>query len=261
MVADPFVRASRAVPNLRDLGERRTPDGLIPAGRFFRSGEPTGVGAGDDLRRLGIAWVVDLRTAGEAAQRPDRVPDGVVYQHLDVLADIPAEVAQGQVQLMSDPVAFTAAFGHFDPVEQMHRTYADLVTAPAALAGYADLLQAVLAADGAPLLVHCTVGKDRTGWAVTVLLLAAGVPHEVVRAEYMAVNPAVRDAFAGLVDQYLAAGAPRELLVPMLEVREEYLDTALACVEDVFGGFDGYLREGLGLAGSQVAALRALLVR
>ncbi|MCL2091397.1 MAG: tyrosine-protein phosphatase [Micrococcales bacterium] len=261
MVADPFVRPS-VVPNLRDLGERPVAGGgRLPAGRIFRAGEPSDPAAAADLRRLGLATVVDLRTVGEVAQRPDCLPDAVTYRHLDVLADMPSEMAEGQAHLMNDPVAFAEAFGRFDPVAQMHRTYTELVVAPAARAAYAGLVREVLAADGAPVLVHCTAGKDRTGWAVTVLLLAAGVAAEAVRAEYLAVIPAVRATFAPLVDRYAAVGAPPELLEPMLEVRGEYLDTALTRVDDVFGGFDGYLHDGLGLTGDETAALRALLVR
>ena len=262
MVTDPFARPSAAVPNLRDLGERPVAGGgRLPAGRLFRSGEPTGPAAAADLSRLGLAAVVDLRTAGEVAQRPDRLPDGVAYRHLDVLADMPPAMAEGQAQLMSDPVAFADTFGRVDPVAQMRRTYTELVVAPAARAAYAGLVRTVLEADGAPVLVHCTAGKDRTGWAVTVLLLAAGVQDGAVRAEYLAVNPAVRAAFAPLLARYTAAGAPPAMLVPMLEVRGEYLDAALTSVDDTFGGFDGYLRDGLGLTADETAALRVLLVR
>ncbi len=262
MTVDPFAHPSATVPNLRDLGERPViGGGRLPAGRVFRAGEPSSPAAPADLGRLGLATVIDLRTAGEVAQRPDRLPDGVTYRHLDVLADMPPEMAEGQAHLMNDPVAFADAFGRIDPIAQMHRTYAELVVAPSAREAYGTLLREVLEADGAPVLVHCTAGKDRTGWAVTVLLLAAGVPVDAVKTEYLAVNPAVRAVFAPLIDRYAAAGAPREMLEPMLEVRSEYLDTALARVDDVFGGFDGYLHDGLGLTTDESAALRAVLVR
>lgn len=39
-----------------------------------------------------------------------------------------------------------------------------------------------------PLLVHCAAGKDRTGVTVAVLLAVAGVPREVVAANYLATN-------------------------------------------------------------------------
>jgi protein-tyrosine phosphatase len=204
--------------------------------------------------------VVDLRTASEVVERPDHVPAGVRYLHLDVLAEMTPQAAAGQAKLMSDPHAFAQAFGDFDAVEQMCSTYRDLVAGDSARAGYGTFLRALLAADGAPLLVHCTAGKDRTGWATTILLLVAGVEVQAVRAEHLAVNPAVRDAFAPVLERYLATGAPPQMLAPMLEVRPEYLDAAFDQVEEAFGGFAGYLRAGLGLDDDEVRGLRALLL-
>lgn len=259
---DPFIVPSPAVFNLRDLGERAVEDGRLPAGRVFRSGELSDPSAAADaaLARLGLHTVVDLRTGSEVLERPDHVPSGALYLHLDVLADMPPQAAAGQAQLMSDPHAFAAIFGAFDAVEQMRSTYRDLVAGDAARAGYGAFVRALLAADGAPVLVHCTAGKDRTGWAATVLLLTAGVDLQAVRAEYLAVNPAVQEAFAPVLERYLATGAPAQMLAPMLEVRPEYLAAAFDQVDESFGGFAGYLRDGLGLDEDEVRGLRALLL-
>jgi protein-tyrosine phosphatase len=141
----------------------------------------------------------------------------------------------------------------------MQGTYRDLVVGGSARTGYAAFVRAVLAAEGAPVLVHCTAGKDRTGWATTLLLLAAGVDDAQVRTEYLAVNPAVRRAFAPILERYVASGGAAEVLAPMLEVRPEYLAAALEQVELEYGGFPGYLRDGLGLDDDEVRDLRALL--
>jgi protein-tyrosine phosphatase len=46
---------------------------------------------------------------------------------------------------------------------------------------------AAVVADGpAPVLVHCTAGKDRTGMVVAVLLAAVGAQREAVVADYVA---------------------------------------------------------------------------
>jgi protein-tyrosine phosphatase len=43
---------------------------------------------------------------------------------------------------------------------------------------------------------------------------------------------------------------------PVLEVRAEYLDAAYAEVESVYGTFDRYLADGLGLDDAVIAGLR-----
>ncbi|MCG2797391.1 MAG: tyrosine-protein phosphatase [Cellulomonas sp.] len=259
--ADPFVVSASAVFNLRDLGGRPAADGPVPRGRVFRSGELADPRAAQDpaIVALGLHTVVDLRTSHEVHERPDHVPAGVRYLHLDVLADMPPQAAADQARLMTDPHAFTQSYGGFDPVAQMQGTYRDLVVGGSARTGYAAFVRAVLAAEGAPVLVHCTAGKDRTGWATTLLLLAAGVDDAQVRTEYLAVNPAVRQAFAPILERYVANGGAAEVLAPMLEVRPEYLAAAFEQVELEFGGFTGYLRDGLGLDDDEVRDLRALL--
>lgn len=45
-----------------------------------------------------------------------------------------------------------------------------------------------LLADDTPLVFHCTAGKDRTGFAAALILLALGVPREVVMQDYLLTN-------------------------------------------------------------------------
>jgi len=40
-----------------------------------------------------------------------------------------------------------------------------------------------LLAGGAPLLVHCSAGKDRTGFVIAMLLHALEVPDELIRQD------------------------------------------------------------------------------
>ena len=42
---------------------------------------------------------------------------------------------------------------------------------------FAELFEHLLQAD-APLVFHCTAGKDRTGFAAALILLALGVPRD-----------------------------------------------------------------------------------
>lgn len=88
-------------------------------------------------------------------------------------------------------------------------------------------LRKIAATDG-PVLVHCTKGRDRTGWLVSVLLMAAGEDLATVRAEYLRTPGA----------------------------KASNLDKGIKAMHDRYDGVEGYLLDGLGLEPSEVAALQ-----
>ncbi|WP_240465641.1 tyrosine-protein phosphatase [Cellulomonas iranensis] len=260
---DPHVVASDVLANLRDVGGRRTADGrTVRRGVALRSAElrAQAIAADPAIAALGVRTVVDLRTAAERAAAPDVLPAGARGVHADVLTQDPQAPAADLTEVMAHPQRLEQALAALDPAARMRETYVDLVVGDAARAGWATLLRHVLDPAAGPVLYHCTAGKDRTGWATTVLLLAAGVDLDGVRAEYLAVNPTVRAMYGPLLHRFADAGGDPALLVPLLEVRAEYLDTALDAMADRFGSVDGYLTHGLGLADDEVTALRAALV-
>ncbi len=111
-----------------------------------------------------------------------------------------------------------------------------------------------------PLLFHCTAGKDRTGWLAAVVLTALDVDRDTIVADYLRtheLNAVGRDytmtTMASRIDQ-------PEILLPLLEVRLEYLEAAFLEADRCYGGMDGYLREGLGLTEDDLERLRAVML-
>lgn len=90
--------------------------------------------------------------------------------------------------------------------------------------GYA--LRAIAREDG-PVLIHCTRGRDRTGWAVSVMLMLGGVPQDLVEAEYLRTASDVGK-----------------------------LRAAVTAMHDRYDGVEGYLLDGLDLTPAEVDALR-----
>lgn len=258
---DPYALTCASIVNLRDLGERSVSGGRTRPGQLLRSAELANPKVLTDpcIAGLAIGTVVDLRTVTETAGRPDQLPPGTAYVHADVLAGLPVHASSGQAQLMDNPAGFVDAFGGSDPVAQMHRTYQMLVSDPYAQAGYGDFVRMVGAGAG-PLLVHCTAGKDRTGWAFAIVMSALGFDDDEVMGEYLAVGPAVAQMFAPLLEIVEQVGIDRSALEPMLQVRPEYLASALGQVRSDFGNFDGYLRVGLGLTDADLEKLRTRLL-
>ena len=100
-----------------------------------------------------------------------------------------------------------------------------------------------------PLLVHCSMGKDRTGIIVALLLSVAGVSMEDVAQEYAAVQGAQPD------DAELGPlGIDEEWRVARADVMLRTLKT----VRETYGGVDKYL-ESIGVSAETQRKIRAVL--
>jgi protein-tyrosine phosphatase len=107
-----------------------------------------------------------------------------------------------------------------------------------------------------PALLHCTTGKDRTGWAVAALLLLLGVTEDDVYADYLLTNKQLLPAMRPIVDRFVAAGGDADLLAPLLGVQAEYLDIAVDEMRQRFGSIEEYFINGLNLDQATIERLR-----
>jgi protein-tyrosine phosphatase len=215
--------------------------------------------AGSDvpaLADLGIRSVYDLRTEGERDAAPDVLPPGVAYHPLDVLADSTMAVPASLMALLADPPAATEALigtrvrGLFDVA------YREMVGLPSAQAGYRAMFTDLADLAGRPALVHCTAGKDRTGWAVAALLMLVEVSEDDVMAEYLVTNDLLLPALTPVFDQFRDAGGDPSVLVPVFGVDQEYLTAGLDEMTRRFGSIEGYFSTGLRLDVRTIDRLR-----
>ncbi|MGW3482573.1 tyrosine-protein phosphatase [Rhodococcus indonesiensis] len=241
----------KSIPNLRDIGGWATRDGAsVRRGVVYRSTDLSRVTDADApvLEGLGLTAVVDLRTAAEREAAPDRMPAGARHLPLDVLADREhGSIAAHMKELLTDAAFAREILGDGRGADYLRGSYRDFVLLPSARAAYRTLLHSLLADDGAPVLVHCTTGKDRTGWAAAVLLRAVGVEVDSVFEDYLLTNELLLPVFEPILAALTEKGVDRTDLESVLGVRAEYLEVAFATAEDTFGSFDRYLDEGLGL--------------
>ncbi|MEU9090941.1 tyrosine-protein phosphatase [Streptomyces sp. NPDC048428] len=262
------MQTARAVPaasvlNLRDLGGIALGSGRqVRPGVVLRSGQLSGLDPVHDaaVAGLGIRTVVDLRTADERASAPDRLPPGARLFVADVLGDDPGVAPARLRALLADPVEAERLLGGGKAEEMFAETYRQMVLSPRAAAAYRAFVETAADDAARPVLFHCTAGKDRTGWAASVLLLLLGASRDVVRTEFLAVNPLMRVAFRPYVQNFLDAGGDPEIASAIIEVRPRYLDTALDAMDERWGGLDGYARDGLRIPVPVLRRLRGELV-
>jgi protein-tyrosine phosphatase len=258
-----LVVAERRLPlegaaNFRDLGGWSTRDGRRVAwGLLFRSGDLSALEDADlaYLRGMGLRLVCDLRSEGERADAPDRLPDPAPE-----VAALPIEDAQLGALAIRERLlrgAVSQAEAERLLVE------GNVAFATRFRARYAALFDRLLADGALPALVHCTAGKDRAGFGAALVLLALGVPEEQVMDDYLATNlytaETTRDRLRVIQVVSLFRTSPAEAR-PLLEARRGYLEAGLSAVREGWGDVDGYLERGLGLTPERREQLRAKLL-
>ncbi len=104
-------------------------------------------------------------------------------------------------------------------------------------------------------VVHCTAGKDRTGWLVAVILRILGVSWSDIERDYLTSGPAVHELFA----DYLATLPPVQRHArpsrPSSESSRSTSDAAREWAESHYPVFDAYVAQGLGVRDEPLDAL------
>lgn len=202
------------VYDARTFADYRSADGSALGDRVIRSGDLQNLSNAGvaELRRRDVTTIVDLRTTVETQLKPNRAVPGARVVRADVMA--------------LAPLAGSADF------PGMYRTFVDN---PGARDAYRTTLLEVAKAGERDdsILIQCSAGRDRTGWASAVLLRIAGVEMKTVEADYLAGRN----------------GAD-----------VSWLRGAFAHADRMYGGFDGYLHKGLRLSDADIARVRTALL-
>ncbi|WP_055565443.1 tyrosine-protein phosphatase, partial [Streptomyces atriruber] len=210
---------------------------------------------------LGLKKVIDFRVPAEVQyDGADRLPAGLSPTSRPITDN--GLFTQLLTAIGSkDPVKQEEMLGNGKAAAFMRDVYRTFVTDSGNRAQFAATLRDV-ADSRSPLLYHCTSGKDRTGWTTYLLLRLVGVPERTAAGDYLASNT-YRAAYDAKLREALKQGGLMQnpdLIIPLQEVRADYLDTALAEAAQRYGGFQGYLTRGLGLDAGTILKLRGRMV-
>ena len=222
--------------NFRDLGGYRARDGRTVRWRqIFRSNHLGHLTAADIgvLRPLGLKSAFDFRGSEERA---------AAICGLDEIAVHSLPIEPTVVAALRARLAAGISLASAEAVEIMRDSYRHYVehNTPRFRALFAHLLE-----DRAPLVIHCTAGKDRTGFASALLLSALGIDRAVIVENYLESNRHNATANAQVLAQITKAQLPQEVIAPLLAVDAAYIEAALQVVEDEYAGMENYLRNVL----------------
>jgi len=248
--------------NFRDLGGHRGADGrIVKTGLLFR-GTALHNATDEDLARftsLGVGLVFDLRALNEATGRPDRLPAGAAYRReggVPSMDEVHREMLDWSVLIgqLSDSEQTLAQMESFQG-----GIYGEMIERPQA---FRALLGELLAQPSRGVYIHCSAGKDRTGVAGAIILALLGVGYEDIMADYLVSAKYPQPDYQAVAEMAQEAG-PRigKLIGTMLTVTRSQLDFAFAHANQVWGSWDGFVGDGLGLTPHDIQALqRAYLI-
>jgi len=227
--------------NFRDLGGYATADGKSVRWRhIFRSNHLGHLTPADVeiVRGLGVKSAFDFRGVDERRAAHCAVKEIAVHS----LPIEPTVVAALRARLQA------RALSSADALEIMRESYR----------GYVRLnthsfreLFGHLVEDTAPLVIHCTAGKDRTGFACALVLHALGVPDEVISDDYLLTNRFYQR------DPNASPDLPDDVRRAIGSVEASFLAAGFEAVRADYGGLESYFRDGLGLGAAERNELKA----
>lgn len=239
------------VLNFREVAGVTSIDGrqIVP-GQLFRSGSyatitPVGLA---QIRALNITKVVDLRNTREQHRfsflrlRAAGVASGGLRHELELgelAAVLRAEAAEPE-----------------DVARVMEDTYRKLPFYFAKI--YQRFFHICLTHDG-PVAVNCSVGKDRTGVGIALLLSALGVARADILAEYDKTNLQTEQIRHHLRTRPGANGYAQisdVVMAPVLWANPRYMEAMFAEVEEKAGSPLSFVSDVIGLGQDGISALR-----
>ncbi len=228
--------------NFRDIGGYRAADGrTVRWRRLYRSDGLSHL-TDDDLvvlAPIGVCSILDLRSLDEVTNHgPSTLvaSHGARHHHLPFIRENIS--AAGYSDLPPLDVMYEQMLEHG---AETIRSVFDLLTNDATY----------------PAVVHCTVGKDRTGVAVALVLRTIGVDDATIAADYALTELAADRLLAKLTTLRAANSGP--MRTDLMSADAANMIGLLAVIDGRFGGTEQLLRDAGVPAGAQ-EQLRSLLL-
>ena len=246
--------------NFRELGGYEADEGKhVKWGQIWR-GIPTAKLTGEadraKLDALGLRLILDLRSTTEARKEPDYVPDGArLVQICGLCAEDGREIA-----FAPDDIAALMK-GRKDNPDGSFFVQAMYERMLFGNKAFKELFRALEAGE-TPILFHCSAGKDRTGVAAMLILLALGASDETICADYLQTNVCRKAE----IEARIAAHADEIAKDPRREnfyrsaagVSPEAAPFVLRTIRAKYGSGENYLEAEYGLTPARLMRLRRM---
>lgn len=234
----------KKVYNFRSIGNIRNVEGrTLKEGTFYRSANLFKLKrkSFDQLEKLGIHEIIDLRNSKEIAQKPDHLPRHIIYKNYSAFEDEGDQLDQAKQLVIKGKVKSS------DANRRMLEFYSEYVTENPEI--IRKIITEILESDQ-PVLYHCTAGKDRTGIITALILTVLKFDKETIYNDYLLSNNYRKK----LIDKRLSLASDLHFLYPKMDigvleklswVETAYLEAAFNEINKKYGSADAYIQQVL----------------
>jgi len=261
-----------SAPNFRDFGGLNGADGRqIRVGKLYRSEALSRLSDADmhHIIGLNIELVVDLRTTDERVRSRNRWPESGIVEIITGLdaKELNAVTLFGWRERIADPTfdAPGARLWMQDAYAKMPYLFSGFLTTVFKRLSTVAPSPTYSAPNPIPtILLHCTAGKDRTGFMSAMLQLALGVSHNDVMQSYLLTRErkSPEQLLQTLLHQELAQASDtsRAALLTIADVDADYLSHALRTIETDFGSLHTYFMQACDMNTAKLQQLQTNLL-
>jgi len=226
----------KSVLNFRDVGGiPSVGNGIIREGLIYRSATVDNIIKEDisRLKDLGIRTIIDLRAPKEAKKSKRKAEGAVsVVLPLDFQQTTRKRLKPHLYKKNSEEIL----------ADISNQLYLDILDAAAPV--FRQIMEQLISGEGAPVLIHCQAGKDRTGIIIALILLALGADPQLIREDFLKSNDELIPYFKKmlLIRKIITLGYfPSKRMLYVITVKQRNINSVIERVENHYGGIEGYL--------------------
>lgn len=265
-----------SILNSRDLGGYKTADGrTVVKGKLLRTGMLSNA-TPEDLARLEseyhVTAIIDLREPEDNETEPDPEIKGAKYYNIpsvttvkwltdDYYEETPNPKVYTADRKFENPYLQYVQSKNYDIAGYFASAYAANALDERSQKAYHDAFQLMLDNKDGATLFHCAQGKDRTGTLAAMILYVLGVDRDTIMEDYLLTNMYQAEASDQVV-AFVAEETDDEYLQHQARLTNDvdaaYLNAFFNGCEQVYGDFDKFIAEGIGLTEKDIQALRDL---
>lgn len=255
-----------SIPNARQLGGYVNIKGkeiknnmLIRSGSLFNATE-------SDIAKLSqeisVKAIYDLRSEMEISKKMDKAVHGAENIHLDLLYTINNQaIKKVFMEKEENPKENPVIKMCRNPlvIDYITNLYSRLITNQNAQNLFHRMFQSILATKGAPVLWHCTYGKDRTGIAALLILSVLEVDLATIKEDFLKTNIAYEKEISTLVQLAKSENFTEQQIwavKSMAGVAEESFDTTIEIINQKYNGINNYLQNQINLTQQEIELFR-----